>query len=171
MAEVEGDLNDLSHQEVFEVRVSALGDLITEGLMNTLALDANYAATTFEVREMVADLRLIKIGDRSDLIETYAVESTYGYYIVDAGLRTQVLQEMLIQQPERVDQDRELILGFVSLEAVNFLRGDIASRVNRYCQITSRLEALRPSKFYPAHLAESLELSELTNFPVIPAVA
>ena len=65
---------------------------------------------------MVADLRLIKIGDRSDLVEVYAVESTYGYYIVDAGLRSQVLQEMLVQQPERVDQDRELILGFTSFK-------------------------------------------------------
>ena len=91
--------------------------------MNTLALNPVYAASFFEVGKWL--LRSAqKVGDKSDLIEAYAVESTYGYYIVDAGLRSQVLQEMLVQQPERVDQDRELILGFKSLEAVNFLRGD-----------------------------------------------
>ena len=55
---LEADLNDLSLQSVFELRVSALGDLITEGLMNTLAINPDYAANLFEVREMVAEVRL-----------------------------------------------------------------------------------------------------------------
>ena len=164
---VEGDLSDPSHQEVFEIRVSALGDLITEGLMNTLALDANYAATTFEVREIVADLRLIKIGDRSDLVEVYAVKSTYGYYIVDAGLRTQVLQEMLIQQPERVDSDRELILGFTLLEAVSFLRGDIAPPQP---PLTDNLPfgGTQTVTVLPSAFGGIVSTSVLTQFPTFP---
>ena len=166
---LEADLNDLSLQSIFELRVSALGDLITEGLMNTLALNPVYAANLFEVREMVAEVRLIKVGDQSDLIETYAVESTYGYYIVDAGLRSQVLQEMLVQQPERVDQDRELILGFVSLEAVNFLRGDgITSE-----QILSGglpFGGNQTVKVLPSTFSADTGTVEFTNFPVIPAM-
>ena len=63
MAEARGGLNDLSLQSVFELRVNALGDLITEGLMNTLAINPDYAANLFEVREMVAEVRLQKVGD------------------------------------------------------------------------------------------------------------
>ena len=164
---LEGDLSDPSHQEVFEVRVSALGDLITVGLMNTLALDPSYAATTFEVREMVADLRLIKIGDRSDLIEVYAAELTYGYYIVDTGLRTQVLQEMLIQQPERVDSARELILGFTFLEALSFLRGDIAPAQP---SLTDNLPfgGTQTVRVLPNAFGGIVSTSALTQFPTFP---
>jgi len=166
---LEADLNDLSLQSVFELRVSALGDLITEGLMNTLALNPVYAANLFEVREMVAEVRLIKVGDQSDLVETYAVEATYGYYIVDAGLRAQVLQEMLVQQPERVDQDRELILGFVSLEAVDFLRGDgITSE-----QILSDglpFGGTQTVKVLPSMFGAITGTVQFNNFPVIPAM-
>ena len=42
--------------------------------MNTLALDPGYAANFFQIRKMVADFRLIKVGDQSDWVEVYAVQ-------------------------------------------------------------------------------------------------
>ena len=149
------------------MRVSALGDLITDGLMNTLALDPGYAANLFQIREMVADFRLIKVGDQSDWVEVYAVESVYGYYIVDAGLRAQVLAEMLIQQPERVDQDRELILGFQTLGATSFLRGDSAPSQ----QILSDglpFGGTQAISILPSESSYSLGDPILTEFPIIP---
>ena len=133
--------------------------------MNTLALNPDYAAQLFEVREMVAEVRLIKVGDESDLIEAYAVESTYGYYIVDAGSLASAA-EMLVQQPERVDQDRELILGFKSLEAVNFLRAT-RSLVSRYCRTDCRWRHSN-SQVLPSAFAIFAENLEFTHFPVVP---
>ena len=166
---LQADLTDLTHAIPFDIPVSGLRDLVTDGLINTLALDSSYGANLFTVQEVVAELRLIKVGDEPGVTETYAMETTYGYYIENAALRAQVLTEMLIQQPDRVDQARELILGFTSLEAVSFIRGDLASS-SPILQDGLPFGGTQTLSILPSELASvsSFSTLELDQFPVVP---